>query len=90
LSVPAFGAFCLGIFVAYMVWYFVVRLQAAAYTVKTLSAVLALIAGGVVIRFLESDQVGKGARWWYPIGLVAGLVLFAIARLTGWGPTRSA
>ena len=88
MHVPAVGAFCLGFFVAWLVFFFLVRLEAAAFTVKTLGSVLSLIAGGVVIKFLESDQVGKGARWWYPIGLVAGLAIYGVARTIGFGPTR--
>jgi hypothetical protein len=80
-AVPGTGAFCLGFFVGYLAWYFVVRLR--SYGPGPLMGIIAAVAGTVVMAFIQADEVGRGARWWYPIGLMAGWVLFSVAHRRG-------
>jgi hypothetical protein len=45
--------------------------------------IIAAVAGTVVMAFIEADEVGRGARWWYPIGLMVGWVLFSVVHRRG-------
>jgi hypothetical protein len=76
MTVPATGVFCLGVFVACLAWFFVVRFR--SYGAVALSGTVAVVLGAVIVAFIEADEAGRGARWWYPIGLLTGSVLFAI------------
>jgi hypothetical protein len=76
LTVPATGVFCLGVFVACLAWFFIVRFR--TYGAGALSAIITVVFGAVVLAFIEADAAGRGDRWWYPIGLLIGSVLFVI------------
>jgi hypothetical protein len=78
-SLPAAGTFLLGLFVGYLVRYFVIRLN--AYRVTALSVIVAVVLGGTVTGFLMTDDIGRSVRWWYPVGVLAGWMSSAII---GW------
>jgi hypothetical protein len=84
LTVPAFGAAALGVFIGYIVWYFVVRLGGERYTTDGLVAVVGVLAGGVVMDFLKDSGLPARDRWWYPIGLLIGWALFVIFYFVNW------
>jgi len=78
-SVPEWGALALGIFIAYLTWYFVTRFT--EFNVAGLSSVAAVVAGGVVVMFLDAGAAAgqvQSHRWFYPIGLVIGFFVFVI------------
>ena len=83
-SVPAWGAALLGVFIGYLVWYFVVRLGGEHYTTDGLVAVVGVIAGGVVVQFMQDNSLSARDHWWYPIGLVIGWGLFVAFNLVNW------
>jgi NhaP-type Na+/H+ or K+/H+ antiporter len=66
--IEAVGATCLGIVIGWIISYFLRRYQ--EFTPKTLGTTISLIAGGVVVKFL---QVSPAVWWFYPIGLLIGL-----------------
>ena len=63
------GATCLGILIGYLVGFFIRRFK--TFTPVTLSSVVSIILGVVVIRFLE---VELSVWWFYPIGLLIGFI----------------
>lgn len=79
-SVPGWGSLALGIFIAYLTWYFVTRFT--EFNVAGLSAVAAVVAGGVVVAFLDAGIAPGGVplehRWFYPVGLVVGFLVYAL------------
>lgn len=78
--VAAVGMICLGVVVAYICMYFIARFK--EHTVTGLAGVVGVLLGGVVAKFLtENTTAGVDNVWWYPIGLLVGLVL--------WGTVRS-
>lgn len=83
MSVPECGSLSLGIVVAFLVRYFIRRFK--AFGPKTLGAVISVMLGGAAIKFLESD---KTVWWFYPIGLLAGFVLYAILGWFNWKATH--
>jgi multisubunit Na+/H+ antiporter MnhE subunit len=91
MHVQAVGVFCLGLFIGYLSWYFVVRIGKGQVTADTFAAVVGVIAGGVVIGLLKDFLTAKPDAWWYPIGLVAGFALYVVAsainKVTGGGFT---
>jgi hypothetical protein len=88
LEVPAVGAFCLGLFIGYLAWYFVVRFGEGKYTSDGLVAIVGVALGGVVIKFIDDAALAPRDRWWYPVGLVAAWILFTIIQLINWGVTK--
>lgn len=90
-DVASWGAFALGIFIAWLTWYFVRRLE--DHTPAGLVAIVGVVAGGTVVAFLDVGSTAQGStehRWWYPIGLVVGFVLYALINwiVTGQPPTQ--
>lgn len=79
MHVQAVGVFCLGLFIGYLCWYFVVRIGKGQVTADTFAAVVGVLAGGVVITLLKDFLSSKPDAWWYPIGLVSGFVLYVAA-----------
>ena len=81
------GLIALGVFMGYMAWYFATRVKENWMT--SFAAVAGVLFGGVVLTFLGGASSDN--RWWYPIGLVIGWLIYAIARkLVGEGwPTIS-
>lgn len=81
MHVPAVGACTLGIFISFLVWYFVVRFKPDQFTPVALTSVVAVLVGGAVNAFIaETAEINKQAAWWYPIGLLIGWIIFTIAR----------
>lgn len=76
MNIANWGALALGIVVAYLVRMFVRRFR--SYSPKALSAVVSILLGGTVVRFLANDP---DAVWYYPIGLFAGFVIYTIVAL---------
>ena len=74
--INAAGAGCLGTVIGWLVRFFVGRFQ--SFTPKALASVVSVLMGGAVIGFLESD---RSVWWFYPIGLLAGFVLYTALAL---------
>ena len=75
------GSLALGVFVGYLAWYFVTRFT--QFNFDALASVIGVLVGGAVVQFLGATG---DARWAYPIGLVAGWLIYSVARmLTGSG-----
>jgi hypothetical protein len=69
------GALALGAVVAYITWYFLVRL--GTYTLVGLSAVLGAMLGGVAVVYLATRMKVDGAGFsQYAVGLLIGSVLY--------------
>jgi uncharacterized membrane protein len=79
--VPAIGLACLGAVISYLCMFFVARLK--THTVSALSAVVVILLGGVVGKFLTTNTPAKDAIWWYPIGMAIGLVVWIGIRFAG-------
>jgi hypothetical protein len=78
----AIGTAALGFFLGYMAWYFATRVTDS--WMDAFAAVAGVLFGGVVLAFLGGTSADS--RWWYPIGLVAGWVVYVILRkLNGGG-----
>lgn len=78
--VVVLGMSSLGFFQAYLCMYFVSRLS--QHTVAGLSGVVGVLLGGVVAKFLAvSTTAGADAIWWYPVGLLVGLVGWVAVKL---------
>lgn len=82
MSVPAVAGFALGVFVGFLVWYFIVRLQ--TFTIAGLTSLVGIIAGGAVIKLIEDNVKGSGIAW-YLIGLLVGFLLYYGGRLVSDG-----
>jgi len=81
LQVQPVGVFCLGLFVGYVAWYFAVRMPRDKFSIDGLTAFVGVFAGGAVVKLLE-DYLSKDAdAWWYPIGLLAGFLLYVLFRV---------
>ena len=74
--VEAIGATCLGIVIGWLLRYFIRRFE--KFNAAVFGSIVSIIAGGVVVAFLGADQE---ARWFYPIGLLVGCVVYS---LLGW------
>lgn len=79
-NMAALGSFCFGVVLGWLVRYFIKRFK--SFTPKTLSSIVSVMSGGVVIRFLGA---GEFAWWFYPIGLLAGFVLYSVLALWAIG-----
>lgn len=80
MLLAAIGMSCLGFVIAYLCMYFVVRLK--EHTVAGLSGVAGVLVGGVVGKFLTANtSAGPDSIWWYPIGLLIGLVAWVLLRV---------
>jgi hypothetical protein len=71
--VPALGSTSLGIVIGWLVRYFIRRFQ--KFTPAVFSAVISIILGGVVVKFLGTDP---NVWWFYPIGLLLGFVAYQV------------
>ncbi|MBI4521938.1 MAG: hypothetical protein HY701_13960 [Gemmatimonadetes bacterium] len=80
-NVPAVGAFALGIVIGWLVRYFVRRFS--TFTPQVLGTVVSIMLGGAVVKFLEADKV---VWWFYPIGLLAGFIIYTALAI--WLLTR--
>lgn len=71
MTVPEVGAICLGIVVGYFVKWFLKRIS--NYTLQGLGFILSLVFGGAAVNFLKNDVT---VFWYYPIGLLAGIIIY--------------
>jgi len=71
--VPAIGSTSLGIVIGWLVRYFIRRFD--KFGPAVLGSVISILLGGAVIKFLEVD---KSVWWFYPIGLLAGFIIYQI------------
>jgi len=70
---------CLGIVMAYVSMYFISRLE--KHTVAGLAGIAGVLLGGVVGQFLvEHTPASSDTIWWYPIGLLLGLLFWGVVR----------
>ena len=81
MAVAATGLACLGAVICFISMFFIVRLK--THTVSALGAVLGVVLGGAVGKFLTANTHQQDAIWWYPIGMVIGLVLWIAVRFLG-------
>ena len=80
------GIGCLGLFLGYLCWYFVVRIPIGKASIETFASVVAVLTGGLVIKFLDAHLERPVDVWLYPIGLVAGMALYiGLSFATGKG-----
>lgn len=81
-TLGAFSVFALGVVVGYLLLVFVFSLDTK--TLRAFVGFLAAILGGVVITFITTTM-GADKKYiaWYPIGLLAGLVVWALLRVIG-------
>jgi hypothetical protein len=82
------GTTALGVFLGYMAWYFATRVTDS--WMDSFAAVAGVLFGGVVLAFLGGTSADT--RWWYPIGLVIGWVIYVLLRYFNGGgiPTITA
>ncbi len=76
--IPAIGSWSLGFVVGYMAWYFIVR--TTDFTAGSFASVVLVVAGGAGVAFVGRDATDPTVRWWYPIGLLVSLVVYALLR----------
>jgi phosphotransferase system glucose/maltose/N-acetylglucosamine-specific IIC component len=75
--IEALGILALGVFLGYMAWYFATRVTDS--WMDSFAAVAGVLFGGVVLAFLGGTS--SDSRWWYPIGLVIGWVIYVVLRV---------
>jgi hypothetical protein len=78
MTVEAVGVFALGVVIAYLAFFFVVRLK--SHTLAGLGALVGILVGGAAAKFLTDNLTTGDASnlAWYPIGLVVGGVVFGL------------
>jgi hypothetical protein len=77
--IPALGSTCMGLVIGWLIRYFIRRFK--SFNTKALGSVVSIIAGGAIVHFLQADST---ARWFYPIGLALGFIVYSlIAVLAG-------
>jgi NhaP-type Na+/H+ or K+/H+ antiporter len=72
-TVSALGCVALGLLIGWMIRYAWKRIR--AFTMKTLSATLSLMLGGLAARLVSPHS---GYVWLYVFGLLGGFVLYSI------------
>ncbi len=77
LAIEGYANLLMGIFIAYLAWYYVARDESKA--IDGLASAAAVIFGTVVLQFVAPDV----NRWLYPVGLVLGWVGWACIRTLG-------
>ncbi len=77
LAIEGLSNLLMGIFIAYLAWYYVAR--DGSKTIDGLASVAAVIFGTVVLQFVAPEV----NRWLYPVGLVLGWVSWACVRTLG-------
>ena len=66
------GTTCTGIVVGWLIRYFIRRFD--NYSPKVITSVISVIFGGVIIKFVETDN---STFWFYPIGLFVGFIFYS-------------
>lgn len=74
--IPVIGATCLGIFMGWMVRYFVFRFT--EFTPQVLGMTVSVLTGGAIVGFLSNDDNKSETVWFYPIGLLIGCILYSL------------
>jgi len=67
------GAIALGMFVGYLVWFFVSKFS--AFNVSGLTSILGAVLAGAALKYLTQAQNAQ-ILMYYPIGLVMGATFF--------------
>ena len=75
MLIMVIGAFCLGVTIGWLVRFFLARLE--KFDIKALAAVVSILVGGAVARFLGGDPFHV-ATWMYPIGLLVGVLAYPL------------
>ena len=75
------GITALGVFLGYMAWYFATRVTES--WMDSFAAVAGVLFGGVVLAFIGGTSADS--RWWYPIGLVIGCIVYVAFKYFGGG-----
>ncbi len=84
MTITVIGATSIGIVVAYLVGYFVTRLN--TFTPQALATIIGIMFGGAVVKIFASKQE---LFWFYPIGLIIGFIIYAIVYIkTGGNPAN--
>jgi hypothetical protein len=76
--VLSIGAACFGVVLGYVTYRTLVRKKTSS--ISDLAAVVAAVGGGVVTQLF--DPTTGDAFGWYSIGLLTGMAVFLILRLT--------
>jgi len=74
-----FSVFCIGIIVMWLGFYFIVRVK--DYDITGLTGVISVLLGGAALEFVKLAVPSD--FWYYPIGLLSGLILYGINKK--WG-----
>lgn len=80
-NIPMLGSLSLGIIIGWLIRYFIRRFK--KFTPKILGALISVIFGGAIIKFLSFD---KSVWWFYPIGLLIGFIIYTITVFWALGP----
>jgi hypothetical protein len=80
MVLAAIGMTCLGVVICYICMYFVARLK--EHTITGFGGVIGVLLGGVVAKFLTVNTAAVDSIWWYPIGLLIGLAIWLVIRLS--------
>jgi hypothetical protein len=74
--VEIIGSFCMGIFVAWIAFFFLNR--ETTFTAKEFGEFVAIFFGGTIIQVYSAQLSTQNAwiYWIYPIGLVAGMFAY--------------
>jgi len=83
VTLASFGTLCVGIVVMYFVKLYHSRMK--EFDIKTLGSVLGMLFGGVVLSFINRDSA---SYWYYPIGLLVGLIIYIVLALTLGGKSE--
>ncbi len=78
MTVAIVGSLSVGIVVGWLVRFFIRRFK--KFGPAALSAVVSVLLGGTVVKFLEAD---RSVIWYYPIGLLAGFIIYTIVAVLG-------
>jgi hypothetical protein len=73
--------FVLGLLLGYLAWHLVMRNARGQLTVDGFIAVLAVFAGGGLIKLFRDFLRSFNDVWWYPLGLGCGVLLYMILSL---------
>jgi hypothetical protein len=86
MNIAAIGSVCFGIVVGWIIRYFLFRFD--KFNIKILGSTLSIIAGGAVIGFFSKIDPDKTVVWYYPIGLLLGLILYSIGAFLSGAPAK--
>jgi len=78
LTVELIGSFCMGVFVAWIAFFFLNREK--DFTAKEFGEFVGVFFGGAIVQLYSSQVISTQNAWifWiYPIGLLCGMIFYA-------------